>query len=154
MTDPSKVPAPPVPYRASAFVMQICEDWQDQTLYTLSGPVTDGVHHNIIINVDPDAQSASLRTYAEYQIQAVEGELKACRMLMKGDIRLANGMPAFRAIFSWYPTDDLRVYQEQVYILHGKAAFRLTATFTKKTRKTLGPLVERMMLSFTPGPSA
>lgn len=150
MTDPSKVPTPPVQYRASAFAMQLYEDWNDQTLYTFTGPVTDGVQHNIIINIDPDTQFDSLRSYAEYQIQAVEGELKACRMLMKGDIKLINGMPAFRVIFSWYPTDELRIYQEQVYLLHGTTAFRMTATFTKKTRRTLGPLVERMMLSFNP----
>jgi hypothetical protein len=70
--------------------------------------------------------------------------------LKKEEIKLANGMPAYRAIFSWYPTDELRVYQEQMYVLHEKTAFRMTATFTKKTRKTLGPLVERMMLSFNP----
>ena len=80
----------------------------------------------------------------------MENELKGCRLLKQGKTQLANGLPAYEAIFSWYPTDDLRVYQHQIFVLHEKRGYKLTATFTKKTRKTIGPLVERMMLSFNP----
>ncbi len=62
--------------------------------------------------------------------------------------KLANGMTAYQAIFSWFPTDGVKVYQEQIFVLAEGCAYMLTATFSKKTRKTLGPQVERMMLSF------
>jgi hypothetical protein len=146
----SDFPHPDVPYRANRFALRLYDDWQDATVFTITGPAIDGVQHNIIVNAEPDTPYDSLRSYAEYYLQAMESELKGCRMLMKGDLRLSNGMPAFRAVFSWYPTDELRVYMEQIYVLHEKTAFRLTATFTKKTRKTIGPAVERMMLSFVP----
>lgn len=138
-------------YVANSFQMPFLEGWQDKTVYILAGPVTDGIQHNVTINVEPETQFEKIREYAESQIRALEDELKSCRLLKKEEIKLANDLPAYRAIFSWWPTDQLRVYQEQIYVLFEKTAYRLTATFTKKTRKTLGPQVERMMLSFTPG---
>lgn len=147
---PSKLPQPSVPYRANSFSLSLYESWQDKTVFTITGPVETGIQHNLVITVEEETQFESLRDYAEWQINIMENELKACRMLKREEIKLTNGMPAYRAIFSWYPTDELRVYQEQMYVLHEKTAYRMTATFTKKTRKTLGPLVEQMMLSFTP----
>ena len=137
-------------YQAQYFSLTLLESWQDKTVYTLTGPVEDGVQHNITINLEPEVQFDSLREFAEWQIRTLEEELKGCRLLKKEEIKLANGMSAYRAIFSWYPTDEVRVYQEQMYVLHEKSAYSMTATFTKKTRKTLGPLVERMMLSLNP----
>ena len=150
MTDMLKVPTPTVSYKANDFSLHLFEDWQDQTLYTLTGPVTDDIQHNLIISVDREVQVSTLRDYADWNVESVLGELKACRLLKQDEIKLANGMPAYRAIFSWWPTDTLRIYQEQIVLLAGTTGFKLTATFTKKTRRTLGPAVERMILSFTP----
>ena len=61
-------------------------------------------------------------------------------------------MDAYEAIFSWFPTNDIKIYQHQIFVLVEKTAYKLTASFTKKTRQTLGPQVLRMMLSFEPKP--
>ena len=45
---------------------------------------------------------------------------------------------------------EFKVYQQQIYVLADRTACRLTATFTEKTRQTLGPQIERLMLSFDP----
>ena len=137
-------------YQANAFTMRRLDGWQDKTIYTLTGPVEDGIQHSVLITLEQDVAFDSVREYAEWQISALEQELKGCRLLKKGTISLANGLPAYKAIFSWYPTETLRVFQEQIFVLADKTAYKLTATFTKKTRKTLGPQVERMMLSFNP----
>jgi hypothetical protein len=134
----------------SRFSLRQASGWEDKTLYTLVGPVDNGIQHNLTIVVDDESKCDTLRDYAEAQVERVVQELKGCRILKKDMISLANGLPAFRAIFSWYPTDNQRVYQEQIFVVHDGAAYRLTATFTKKTRRTLGPIVEKMMLSFTP----
>lgn len=139
------------PYHAQWFSLTVLEHWQDKTIYTLSGPVEDGIQHNIVIMLEQNSEFETVREYAEWQIGSLEQELKSCRLLKKGPTKLANGVPAYQAIFSWYPTDVLKVYQEQLFVLAEKTAYKLTATFTKKTRKTLGPQVERMMLSFVPG---
>jgi len=149
----SQSPQQPIPatvYHSNGFSLNIYDDWQDKTIYTIAGPVTDGIQHNIIINLNPDVETDNLRDYADWNIAALTGELKGCRLLLQAPITLANGLPAYKAIFCWYPTEELRIYQEQIYVLVGTTGFNLTASFTKKTRKTLGPQVERMMLSFSP----
>ena len=137
-------------YVADSFTISLYDDWKDKTIYTISGPVTDGIQHSIIINLNPDVETDSLRDYADWQIASLTGELKGCRLLFQGLINLDNGLPAYKAIFCWYPTEELRIYQEQIYVLVDTTGYNLTASFTKKTRKTLGPQVERMMLSFNP----
>ena len=137
-------------FRADRFTISLYDGWQDKTVYTIAGPVTDGIQHNIIITVHPDVPMDSLRDFADWNILAMTEELKSCRLLKQAPITLADGRPAYQAIFRWYPTDELRLYQEQIYVLVDKIGYVITASFTKKTRKTLGPQVERMMLSFRP----
>jgi hypothetical protein len=141
---------PEIEYQANSFTINLYEEWQDKTVFTITGPVTDGVQHNITIMVDHEVEVDNLRDFTDLNVETLENELKGCRMLKKGQITLNNGLPAYKAIFSWYPTEELRIYQEQIYVLVEKTGYKLTATFTKKTRKTLGPQVERMMLSFNP----
>ena len=137
-------------YNGNTFTINKPDVWQDKTIYTLMGPIEDGIQHNILIAVEYDADMPSLAEYAESQIMAMEKELKGCIVLKKEEISLANGLPAYRAVFRWYPVDEMRIYQEQVFVLAGNNAYKLTASFNKKTRKTLGPQVERIMLSFKP----
>ena len=137
-------------YQANTFALSCLDQWQDKTIYTLAGPVVDSIQHNLLITVGENVPFANVRELAEWQINAMEQELKSCKLLKKGSIALANGLPAFQAIFAWFPTDGLKVYQEQIFVLAEGCAYTLTATFSKKTRKTLGPQVERMMLSFEP----
>jgi hypothetical protein len=148
---PKKVEDKTRPYNADQFSLKMLEDWQDKTIFTLTGPVTDGIQHNVIINVDPDCPFDSVNEYAEWQIKTLEDELKGCILLKEGELKLDDGSDAYEAIFSWYPTDDLRIYQHQIYTLKDTTAYKMTASFTKKTRQTIGPAVVRMMLSFIPG---
>lgn len=146
-------PEPPsLPYRAQHFALQLYEGWQDKTIFFLTGPVQDGVQHNVVVMVEPESETESLHDFAEWQIRSLTEELKGCEVLLRGSVKLLNGLDAIRVIYAWYPSPDVRYYQEQLYVLHKGAAYKLTATFTKKTRKTLGPSVERIMLSFEPQP--
>lgn len=135
-------------YQGNGFTLDQLEDWEDKTIYTITGPVTDGIQHNLIINVDRENEYDNLTDYAEWQIKTLEEELKGCTLLKRGETKLTNGTEAYEAIFSWYPLDDFRIYQHQIYILIDKVAYKLTASFTKKTRQTIGPAIVRMMLSF------
>ena len=137
-------------YQANAFFIACPEGWTDNTVYTLTGPVTDGIQHNVTITLARDLPFTSVREFAEWQIRTTEQELRSCKLLKKGAANLANGLPAYQAIFVWYPTEGLKIYQEQIFVLSEGTAFVLTATFSKKSRKTLGAQVERMMLSFEP----
>ncbi len=139
-----------VKYQANTFTMNFPDQWQDRTVYTIAGPVADGLQHNVTITVGQDVPFTSVREFAEWQIATTEREVKGCRLLKKGTIALANGMPAYQAIYVWFPTEGLKVYNEQIFVLAEGCAYTLTATFSKKSRKALGPPIERTMLSFEP----
>jgi hypothetical protein len=80
--------------------------------------------------------------------------LNDCLILRRDDVELTAGLPASRVIYGWSPEEGLRLYQEQVYVLHNGAGYTLTASFTRQTRKQLGHEVERVMLSFKPEDAA
>lgn len=141
---------PKTHYQANNFNIHLDDIWQDKTVHIFHGPVTDGIQHNIMVNIDHEPQLENLQDYADWQVRSVEEQLQSCRLLLQDELQLNNRLPAVRAIFSWYPSDDLRIYQEQLYVMSDRKAYTLTASFTKKTRKTLGPQVERMLLSFHP----
>ena len=136
-----------IPYQGNGFTLNQLEDWEDKTIYTLTGPVTDGIQHNVIVTIDKEPAADNVLEYADLQITTLEKELKSCMLLKRGETKLTNGTDAYEAVFSWYPTDELRIYQHQIFVLVEKVAYKMTASFTKKTRKTIGPAVERMMLS-------
>ena len=125
-------------------------DWQDRSLYTLTGPTIDGIQHNITINVEEEPEAETLEDFAQQHIESLEPSLDACWVLMDNPVELLCEMPAHRVIFVWRPNEDLRLYQEQIYVLYEGTGYILTASFTRKTRKQIGAQVERMMLSFNP----
>jgi hypothetical protein len=146
----SLFPLPKKNYRGNEFMINLYDDWQDKTVFTITGPVTDGIQHNITIMVEHDIEVESLRDFADWNVTTLEEQLKGCRVLKQGEINLNNGIPAYKVVYVWYPSEELRLYQEQILLLVDKTSYKLTASFTKKSRKTLGPQVERMMLSFNP----
>lgn len=137
-------------FHADDFAMRLQDGWQNETVYVLEGPVEDELQHTIQVNVDPDAGDIAVIDYADMQIKGQKESLRGCRLLVKRYTHLDNDMRAYRAIFVWYPTEDRRVYQDQFYVVHEGGGYRLTANFTKKTRKTLGPKVERALRNFEP----
>jgi hypothetical protein len=141
----------PVPYRADAFRMMLPSgDWEDRSVYTLTGPTIDGIQHNITVHIEDEPDGESVYDFAGQEIALLEPQLDNCRILTDDPVNLMCGHPAYRAIYTWMPEDDLKLYQEQVYVLANGVGYVLTASFTRKTRKQLGARVEQMMLSFTP----
>lgn len=141
---------PPALYRAFRFTLPLPDGWTDKTVFTLTGPVTDGIQHNITIVVDESTGNQSLRDFADWNIMALEEQLSGCQVLKEGEIRLPCGLPAYRVIYAWWPSEKLRLYQELILVITGGRGYRLAATFSKKSRKTIGPSVEQIMLGFRP----
>jgi len=138
-------------YRADAFQLDLpAGEWQDRSVYTLTGPTVDGVQHNITVMQDPDVEAETLYDFAGEQMAALEMQLDGCQVLLDDEIQLTSGRPAYRVIYVWHPNDDLRLYQEQLYVLHDACGYTLTASFTRTTRKQIGAEVEHMMRTFTP----
>lgn len=150
-TDSQDAPSQPTVYRADAFrLLRPDDEWQDGSVYTITGPTIDGVTHNITVTIDDEVEADSVYDFAAQEIALLELQLDGCRVLIDDPIELDCGEPAYRALFVWTPEDDLKLYQEQIYVLQNSRGYTLTASFTRTTRKQLGAQVERMMLSFTP----
>ena len=137
-------------FRGNSFTINTPQGWQDMTIYTIAGPVEDGMQHNIIVNIAYDVEVDSVTTLGKLQIETLEAQLQGCRMLKGGELTLSNGQEAYEAVYRWEPVDGTRLYQRQIYILSGETSYTLTTTFTKKTRKTRGPEVGRILMSFEP----
>ena len=137
-------------FQSNTFTIQKPDGWRDKTIYTITGPVENGIQHNVIITVEENSPFDNLLDYADWHIHTLERELQGCRLLKKDKISLTNGLAAYEAVFSWFPTSTLEIFQKQIFILSDKTGFKITASFTKETRETLGPKVEQMILSFNP----
>jgi hypothetical protein len=121
------------------FAMKVPEEWEDHSYYRFEGPVEDGVKHNII---------PGLEQYAEINIKAVGTELQGYHELKRGPVTLDNQVPAYELVYKWSPVKDRQVYQRNIYILINKTGYILTATFSKKTWKTKGVEVDKILKSF------
>ena len=139
-------------YQADSFTMDLPETWQDATVFVLNGPLEDDLQHVLTINVDPDVAVRSLLDYVDLHVRAQLEAVKGYRMLLKQQVALRDGTPAYRVVFRWSPVEGRELYQEQYFLFKGGVAFKLAATFTKRTRQTLGPQVERMIMAFDPQP--
>jgi len=148
---PARAAATAAPmYRADTFALNLEAPWQDQSLFIFAGPIENDIQHTLTVVVDRDVPVDSLVDYVDWQLLTLEKELSGYQLLKRDPVTLHSGVPAYRVIYRWSPREKRSLYQEQLYVLHKQTGFKLTATFTKTTRKTLGPAVEQMMLSFTP----
>lgn len=137
-------------FRGNSFNLNVYDDWKDKTMYTIAGPVSDEMQHNILITMDDDSEFDNVYDYAEWQIESLESSLPSCLLLKRGDKTLDCGIKAYEAVFRWLPTDEKKIYQQQIYVMHNKIGYTLTASFSKVTKRIYGPMVQRMMLSFNP----
>jgi hypothetical protein len=151
--DPAAAPAVGA-FRAHRFMMPLEPGWQEATMYYLTGPVLGGIRHNILITRESDVEETTVTDYAALRTRSMASRLNDCLILRRDDVELTAGLPASRVIYGWSPEEGLRLYQEQVYVLHNGAGYTLTASFTRQTRKQLGHEVERVMLSFKPEDAA
>jgi len=137
-------------FRSNKFTIEKPDGWRDKTIYTITGPLENSIQHNVIITVEENSPFENLLDYVDWHIHTLERELQGCRLLRKDKILLENNLPAYEAVFSWYPANELEIFQKQVFILCDGTGYKITASFTKASRETLGPKVEQMILSFDP----
>jgi hypothetical protein len=130
------------------FSLNFSQEWEDHSYYRFEGPVEDGIKHVIIVTIENNVDVPALEQYAELNIRALETELQGYQELKRGPVSLENRVPAFELVYKWTPMKDAQVYQRVVYILINQTGYILTATFSKKTWKMLGSMVDKILMSF------
>ena len=150
---PPRRPSPPAtPYRADAFALSLAPGWSDATLVTLAGPVVDGRSHQITV-VTADHDGRPLADLADDQVRVVLETLPGGAVLLRDRIALDGGGPAERVVFRWAPVPGQVLYQQHVVAVVGGRSVTMAASFTARSRRTVGPDVDRMMRSLAPPPS-
>jgi len=131
------------------FTLKLPPEWDDKTVYSFDGPEEDGIKHHIIVTIENHVEVPDLERYADIRIRALEGELQGYHALKRGQINLYSQMPAYEVVYKWCPVENREVYQRFIYVLSRNTGYMLTATFSKKTWKTRGPEVDKILMSFT-----
>jgi len=142
-------PASAAEVRNNKFALNLPSGWQDQSVFRFQGPEEDGIQHNIIITIGNDI-GMDLEEWADRNIRAVEEELQGLQELKRGTLVLDNQMPGYEYVYRWTPMEDREIYQRVIYVLQKGTGYMLTASFSKKTWKTFGPVVDKILMSFAP----
>jgi hypothetical protein len=131
------------------FSMKFPAEWEDRSYYRFEGPVEYGIKHSIIVTIENNVEVPDLEQYADLNIKALETELQGYQELKRGSVGLDNRVPAYELVYKWTPVEGRQVYQRVIYILMNKTGYVLTATFSKKTWKMLGSVINKILMSFT-----
>lgn len=124
--------------------------WKETTTFTFEGPYDNGVQHNLVVVIDPEVnEKVTLKTYAQMQMEGPKNALPAYELDRERHITLPNGLPAYEVIYHYVPAEKIVLFQKHLYLMVGGKVFIFTATYSKKTFETIGPIVDRIINSFT-----
>ena len=150
---PPAPPPPTTPFRADAFALALPPGWRDASIVTLAGPVVDGQPHQVTVVAEVHDER-SLDHLADDQVEAVQRTLPGGAVLLRDRTALDSGAPAERVVFRWSPVPDRVLYQQQMYAVLDGLAVTMAASFTARSRRLVGPEVDRMMRSLASPPAS
>jgi hypothetical protein len=133
------------------FRIKLPDGWEDRTVFTYFGPMDSGVQHNLVVTVDPKPkEKKDLTQYVRSQIGQNESRFPGFTMIAEREKALPSGFPAYEIVYKYCPAEGKVVFQKQVFILAEEKGYILTASFSKKTMKTIAHVVDEMIASFSP----
>jgi hypothetical protein len=135
------------------FAIRIPDGWYDDTIYTIMGPEDNGVKHNLVITVDSviDTKKMSLRDAAFLRIESLKENLPGLEILNEAEKMLPQSeRTVYEVVYTFVQNESKPVFQKQVYLIEDKILYTFAASFSKKTIKTIGTIVDEMIDTFTP----
>ena len=139
------------PYRADGFSLVLPGSWADATVHTFEGPSADGLVHRVTVTSGP-RDGRPLAVLADDEAARLAGSLRDGAVLLRDAVALDAGGVAERAVVRWTAAGDRALYQELVWAVVGDRTLTLAASFTQRSRRTMGPEVHRLMLSLATPP--
>ena len=133
------------------FLIILPDGWEDRTVHQFLGPDDSGVQHVLNLTIDPDPQTDDVEDYARDRIDQIVESMPAAEILKEEPKTLASGVEAYVAIYKWVPPNGNVTFQKLVYMICDGIAYSFSANFSKKTIKTIGVEVDRIIESFQPG---
>lgn len=136
------------------FQIKLPPGWEDQTIYTYMGPEDSGVQHFLTLVVDKSAGKTELADYVRERRDLTLNTMPGMDMLKEEQKTLDSGFPAVEIVFKWVPSDESIIYRKQVFLIVDEIGYIFSANFSKKTIKTIGTEVDRIINSFNPKPES
>jgi hypothetical protein len=134
------------------FQISLPDGWEDKTVFTFQGPLDSGVQHNIVLLVDGAVgKKTDLAEYVKSQMATSKEALPGFEMIREGEKDLASGIKAYEVVYKYMPSDQLALYQKQLYMIMDGKAYAFTSTFSKKTLQTIANEVDGIIGSFRAG---
>ncbi len=141
-----------MPRYSHQFILEVPEGWRDLTTYQFMGPDDSGVLHMLNLSIDPAPDEDVLYDYAQEFFANVMESMPGAELLKEEEKTLGNGQTVYEFIVKWIPSDDSIIYKKVVVMLLDGKGYMFLANFSKKTIKTIGVEVDRMIQSLAPRP--
>ncbi len=132
------------------FKIDLPEEWSDQSVYTFMGPDDSGVQHLLSLGIDPETEHDTLEEFARERIQLATGEMPDIEVLKDESKTLPSGKTVYEYVYKTVPTDDKVIFQKMIFLLQNGVGYTFVAPFSKKTIKTIGLEVDKIIDSFVP----
>lgn len=132
------------------FKLNLPDSWENNTVYTYMGPDDSGLQHILNLTIDTYVETDDLSEYAKERINIVLENIHSAEVLLEEERTLDNGHQAYVCVYKWSPSAEQIIYQKLVYMIINNIGYNFIANFTKKTFKTIGIEVDRIINSLTP----
>lgn len=133
------------------FRVDLPDGWEDRTVHLFMGPDDSGVQHMMQLIVDPDTGGVDLAEYARNRIDAIMESLQGAEILKEEEKVLDNGRTVYECVYKWIPSDDEIIFRKTVFMIVDGAGYTFAGNFSKKTIKTIGVEMDRIIESFKTG---
>jgi hypothetical protein len=131
---------------SNQFVLNFPDNWKESTVYTFEGPEDSGVKHNLVLMIDRDVdKKTDLEAYVASRIEQLGQTLPSFELLSKKGSNISDSQ-AVEIVYTYTP-GSIPLFQKQFYIHKVSAIFLFTATFIKKTLRTLEPEIDEIVHS-------
>jgi hypothetical protein len=133
---------------ANNIFLDLPDGWENQTVYTYMGPDDSGVQHILTLVVDDKVEGYSLSDFAGQRIDTVKDTMQSITVLKDEPKELPSGRVVHEFVYKWIPTDDKIIFQKVVYLMLDDIGYTFSCNFSKKTIKTIGLQVDKIIDSF------
>ena len=133
------------------FKFKLPSGWEDQTAYTFKGPDDGDVTHSLVLTVDRQLQHDTVSAYAQEKARPILEGLQGIEVLKDEETTVPGCHPSHDFYYKWSLADGMTVFQKNVFVIAGGMGFCFSGQFTKRTLKTVGAMVKKVVEAVLPG---
>ena len=132
------------------FQLDLPRGWENETIHLFRGPMDGGLQHYLRLVIHPKPASRDLEEFAQDHIAIVKESDPSMEVLREEARTLDNGREVFEFTYKSMPSDDRVLFHKFVYMMVDRKGYLFSCEFTKRTKKTVGLEVEKILNSFEP----